>query len=132
MAGHRPRRHVGRAVNSMLRAVAVGAALLAALPTLHAARQGYQVTEGRCAGLPRLALRVAPGLCVGLAARALGAPRGVLPLPDGRLLVTDMGRWDAPTGRLLLLEPRAGAYAVRPVLKGLDRPHGLQLGPDRQ
>ncbi len=95
-----------------------------------AAKVGYVVSDQRCAGLPRLALRVADGFCVGLAARKLGAPRGVLPLEDGRVLVTDMGRWDLPTGRLLLLEAKGTGYAARTLLKGLDRPHGLQLGPD--
>jgi streptogramin lyase len=48
------------------------------------------------------------------------------------VLVTDLGRWDAPAGRLLLLSPRPGGYDVRPCSKGLDRPHGLQAGPDGQ
>ena len=117
-------------MTSILR-IALGAILLSGLSTAQAAPPArYRVTEGTCAGLPRLSLRVAEGFCVGLAAQKLGAPRGVLPLPDGRILVTDMGRWDAPTGRLLLLESKGPGYAVQAVLKGLDRPHGIQQGPD--
>mgnify|MGYP000178543344 CR=1 FL=1 len=82
--------------------------------------------------VPAVALRVAKGFCVGLAATGLGLPRGVLPLADGRVLVTDLGRWDAATGRLLILIPKPGSYESRPILKGLDRPHGLQTGPDGQ
>lgn len=109
---------------------AVVAALTLAAPA-HAARRsdGY-LSHGQCNGLPAVSLKVAKGFCVGLAARQLGFPRGVLPLDDGRLLVTDLGRWDAPSGRLLLLTPRPGGYDVKTILTGLDRPHGLQTGPD--
>ncbi|MEY2689369.1 MAG: hypothetical protein RL375_3568, partial [Pseudomonadota bacterium] len=112
--------------------IAFGLGLCCLVAQAQAAKLGYQVTDQRCGGLAKLAMRVADGFCVGLAARHLGAPRGVLPLADGRVLVTDMGRWDAPTGRLLLLEDKGTGYASRTVLKGLDRPHGLQLGPDGQ
>lgn len=106
--------------------------LAGCLVPAQAAKPAYQLTEARCAGLPGLALKAAKGFCVGLAASQLGAPRGVLPLPDGRILVTDMGRWDAPTGRLLILEAGSGGYTHRVLLKGLNRPHGLQHGPDGQ
>ncbi len=95
-----------------------------------AARDGAYSTQGDCSGLPAVRLRVAEGFCVGLAAQRLGSPRGVLPLPDGRILVTDMGRWDAKTGRLLVLTRGSSGYQVESLLSGLDRPHGLQLGPD--
>ena len=69
---------------------------------------------------------------MGLAAHGLGTPRGVLPLADGRILVTDLGRWDARSGRLLQLSASPSGYQVRTLQTGLDRPHGLQLGPDGQ
>lgn len=110
------------------------AALFAALslaPAVYGAQRGDgYVTQGQCHDLPAVSLKVAKGFCVGLAARQLGFPRGVLPLADGRVLVTDLGRWDAPRGRLLLLTPRPGGYDIKPILTGLDRPHGLQTGPD--
>jgi glucose/arabinose dehydrogenase len=80
--------------------------------------------------MPAIELQVREGFCVGLAAAHLGAPRGVLPLSDGRVLVSDMGRWDAKTGRLLLVTHPGPNGQVRTLLSGLDRPHGLQLGPD--
>lgn len=97
-----------------------------------ATRGSRYITSGLCGSVPAVALRVAKGFCVGLAATGLGLPRGVLPLADGRVLVTDLGRWDAATGRLLILIPKPGSYESRPILKGLDRPHGLQTGPDGQ
>lgn len=95
-----------------------------------ATRGSRYITAGQCAGVPAVQLKVAKGFCVGLAASGLGLPRGVLPLADGRVLITDLGRWDAPAGRLLMLNPRPGGYEARTLLKGLDRPHGLQMGPD--
>ncbi|WP_374243440.1 sorbosone dehydrogenase family protein [Zoogloea sp.] len=108
-------------------------ALLCALAVTapHAAGKGDgYATSGDCGGLPAVPLKVAKGFCVGLAATKLGFPRGVLPLADGRVLVADLGRWDAPRGRLLQLTPRPGGFDVKPLLTGLDRPHGLQAGPD--
>lgn len=112
-------------------ATVLGALVLATVGPARAAPRddGYR-TDGQCGVLPAVRLQVAKGFCVGLAARRLGLPRGVLPLPDGRILVTDLGRWDAARGRLLELTPRAGGYDVQPRLTGLDRPHGLQTGPD--
>ena len=106
-------------------------AMLALSPLTHAAKRGdgYE-TKGECAGLPAVPLKVAKGFCVGLAATKLGFPRGVLPLSDGRVLVADLGRWDAGAGRLLMLTPRPGGFEVKPILTKLDRPHGLQRGPD--
>ena len=114
----------------MIRRLALLCALLTST-SAHAASKGDgYVTEGECAGLPAVSLKVAKGFCVGLAATKLGFPRGVLPLPDGRVLVADLGRWDAGAGRLLMLTPRPGGFDVKPILTKLDRPNGLQAGPD--
>ena len=83
---------------------------LALTSPAHAAKRGDgYVTQGECAGLPAVSLKVAKGFCVGLAATKLGFPRGVLPLADGRVLVADLGRWDANAGRLLMLTPAPAA-----------------------
>lgn len=96
-----------------------------------AARQGSRyVMAGRCAGLPAVQLKLAKGFCAGLAASGLGLPRGVLPLADGRVLVTDLGGWEESRGRLLALVPKRDGYTPQVLLTGLDRPHGLQQGPD--
>lgn len=94
-----------------------------------------------CAGLPAASgVRVAAGFCAGVAANQLGAPRGLLPLADGSVLVADLGNWERGRGRLLRLvrlvhpvregEAPAGRYAVTVLVRGLNRPHGLALGPD--
>lgn len=115
-------------IRERLRTAALLCALLAS--TSAASKGDGYVTDGECAGLPAVSLKVAKGFCVGLAASKLGFPRGVLPLADGRVLVADLGRWDAGAGRLLMLTPRPGGFDVKPILTKLDRPNGLQAGPD--
>ncbi|GGP24228.1 PQQ-dependent sugar dehydrogenase [Silvimonas amylolytica] len=111
-------------------------ALTAMLPCLAAHAATSQGTPyaiaGSCEGLPRVALNTVSGFCVGLAASNLGMPRGVLPLADGSALVTDMGGWGKNKGRLLRLVRHQGGFDSVTLLSGLDRPHGLQLGPDGQ
>ncbi|SMC21939.1 Glucose/arabinose dehydrogenase, beta-propeller fold [Andreprevotia lacus DSM 23236] len=93
------------------------------------AADAYQ-PQGECAGLPRLNLKVAQGFCLGLAATGLGMPRGVLPLADGSVLVVDMGGWGRGKGRLLKLVRDGKQYQPTVLLTGLNRPYGIQLGPD--
>ncbi|EHR69007.1 glucose/sorbosone dehydrogenase [Burkholderiales bacterium JOSHI_001] len=113
-------------------ALAVGAAFVLAAPVQAA---GY-ATEGRCAGWPRVAVASAPGHCVALLAgpaQGLRMPRRLLEVAPGRFWLTDMGSWDAHRGRLLELSVQHGATpaaSLRVLAEGLDRPHGLALGPD--
>lgn len=106
----------------------LSAALALAATTVDAATP--YVSNGECAGLPRLALTTPPGFCVGLAAQGLKFPRGLLPLAGGAVLVADMGGWVPNRGRLVLLQPQEKGFSQRELLTGLDRPHGLALGPD--
>ncbi len=110
------------------------AALAAALPGGAGgalAQQGPYQTSGNCGDLPKLELHTAPGFCVGLAGAGLKFPRGILPLADGRILVAEMIGWGSPNGRVTALVPDGqGHYAKQILLKHLEQPHGLALGPD--
>lgn len=83
-----------------------------------------------CGGLPRLAVTTPPGFCVGVIAQKLNYPRGVLPLPSGDLIVTEMGGWVAGQGAVSLFKRSGDAYVQTVLFKGLNRPHGVHLGPD--
>ncbi|MBP6339257.1 MAG: PQQ-dependent sugar dehydrogenase [Vitreoscilla sp.] len=91
-----------------------------------------------CAGHPRLKLTVPAGWCMGLVADGsdgLRMPRRLLEVAPGRFWLTDMGSWDAGKGRLLEVRTdgsATGAARVRVLAHGLNRPHGLQRGPDGQ
>ena len=113
-------------------ALAAGAAFLFAMP----ARAAGYAPEGQCAGWPRVAVAAAPGYCVGLLAgpaQGLRMPRRLLEVAPGHFWLTDMGSWEAHRGRLLELTLQHGAApqaSLRVLAEGLDRPHGLALGPD--
>lgn len=109
--------------------------LAAAILALHAifaaaANTGYP-TAGDCAGLPKLHLATPAGWCVGLVAQALNFPRGIAVLPNGDLVVAETGAWTPNRGRLSILR-KAKRYARETLFDGLDRPHGVALGPDQQ
>ena len=94
-------------------------------------------TEGTCAGLPRVALKVPAGWCLALVADAssgLRFPRRVIEVAPGRFWIADLGSWERGRGRLLQFElpaPGAGGpVAMTVIADKLDRPHGLALGPD--
>ena len=117
-----------------MRWVAALVALLIAAPVAEAAPYAAQ---GRCAGLPRIALTVPPGWCLALvadAASGLVFPRRIVEVAPGRYWVTDMGGWEPGHGRLLQFEWPASGAPKAPTLTviadKLDRPHGLALGPD--
>lgn len=103
-------------------------ALATALATPAWAAPSDYRTQGQCDGLPAItSLQVAPEFCLALAASDLGRPRGVLALGPNHLLVADMGNWNPGRGRLLELKREAGKpFAVKVLLKGLNRPHGLR------
>jgi glucose/arabinose dehydrogenase len=63
-------------------------------------------------------------------ASGLGAPRGILQLADGALIITDMGGWTKSKGRILKLASPMASPVV--LFTGIDRPHGVVLGPDGQ
>lgn len=117
-------------------ALTAGAAQAQAIP-----QWGY-ARSGTCDGYPRAAIETAPGLCVGLALappptglplskRTIRMPRSLLALPSGDLLVSDLGAWTTGRGAVWRVTPKPGGQPViRPVLRKLDMPATLAIGPD--
>ena len=113
-----------------------GAAQAQAIP-----QWGY-ARSGTCDGYPRAAIETAPGLCAGLALappatglplskRTIRMPRSLLMLPNGDLLVSDLGAWTTGRGAVWRVTPKPGGQPViRPLLRKLDMPHTLAVGPD--
>ncbi len=110
--------------------------LTLALPLSVGAQPALYKTEGLCGGLPRLPIKTPPGHCAALVADArngLRFPRRLLEVAPGRFWLVDMGGWEPRRGRLLAFERRpgeTGPLLLRTLRAGLDRPHGLALGPD--
>lgn len=111
-------------------------ALLAA-PALAADR--YVTGPDTCDGYPRAPIVMARGMCAGLvvvppenfAARTLRFPRLLLQVSDTDWLVTDLVAWGARNGKVFRLTALPGAPVVlKPLLTGLQMPHGLARGPD--
>lgn len=85
--------------------------------------------SGDCAGFPKIRLTTPAEWCVGLVAQGLRSPRGIEVLPNGDLVVAEIGAWTPNRGRLSLLR-KAKQYARETLFDGLDRPHGVVVGPD--
>jgi glucose/arabinose dehydrogenase len=77
-------------------------------------------------------VRTAPGISVTLLQKRAGSasfvPRGVVETSQG-LFVLDFGGWVKGRGKLFLAGATPGATR-RVVFTGLDRPHGIVVGPD--
>jgi len=123
--------------SAVARVAAVSLLAVALAATSLRADAASYLTEGTCAGLPRVALKVPPGWCVALVADAssgLRFPRRVIEVAPGRFWIADLGSWEPGRGRLLQFDlPVGGASAavtMTVIADKLDRPHGLALGPD--
>ena len=92
------------------------------------------VSQGRCGPFARAVVTTPAWACLGIVAGpadGLVMPRNVLEVAPGRLLLIDMGGWAKNRGRLIELRiGEDGSRIVKTLLSGLDRPHGLALGPD--
>jgi glucose/arabinose dehydrogenase len=121
----------------------VMAALTGPPQTVHAQalKSGYALSAEMCGAgalaFPKLRITMRPGYCAGLVASkddGLVFPRTIAQVPDARfLVVADMGGWEPKRGRVLLLDPQAAdGKRLKVLLSGLDRPHGLGVGPDRR
>ena len=84
-----------------------------------------------CGNFQRLDVTTPDGFCAAVLADGFKFPRGIQPLSNGELVVVDMRNWEPKQGRVWLLKPTsAGHYEQVLLLKGLDRPNGIVLGPD--
>jgi len=92
------------------------------------------VAQGKCGPFPRAVVTTPAWACLGIVAGpddGLQFPRSVIEVAPGRLLVIDMGGWAKGLGRLVEVKIGAdGSRGFTTLLSGLDRPHGLALGPD--
>ena len=109
--------------------LALGLAGMAALCTPAAARSPYQVS-GKCGGLPQIPVMTADGYCLALIADGLKFPRGILALGNDRFLVADMEGYDPGHGRIWQFDRDGAGFKGAVVLRRLDSPHGIALGPD--
>jgi len=124
---------------SLIRRVLLSACfgLAAAVAPLAASAGEYgsdYVAQGKCGPFPRAVVATPAWACLGIVAGpadGLIMPRNVLEISPGRLLLIDMGGWDNGAGRLIEVSLDAsGGHKLKTLLTGLDRPHGLALGPD--
>ena len=121
----------------LLRAVA--AALLLNLPvSAQGASTGVYgsayAAKGKCGAFARAVVTTPAWACLGIVAGpddGLVYPRNVIEIAPGRLLLTDMGSWGSKSGRLIDIRiGEDGSRILTTLASGLDRPHGLVLGPD--
>ena len=116
----------------MLKRVSVLALALAgalALSAAASARSPYQVA-GTCGGLPQIPVMTADGFCLALVADGLTFPRGILALGNDRFLVADMGGYEPGDGRIWQFDRAGHGFRGTVVLRNLNSPHGIELGPD--
>lgn len=113
----------------MLKRAVFLALALVALSAPAFARSPYQVS-GKCGGLPQIPVMTADGYCLALVADGLKFPRGILALGNDRLLVADMAGYDPGRGRVWQFDRDGAGFKGAVVLRGLDSPHGIALGPD--
>jgi glucose/arabinose dehydrogenase len=113
----------------VLRRAALLALALALAPPVFA-RSPYP-TAGQCGGLPQIPVMIAGDFCLALVADGLKFPRGILALSNDRFLVADMGGFDvAGAGRIWQFDRAGAGFKGTVILRNLDRPHGIELGPD--
>lgn len=83
-----------------------------------------------CGGAPRLVVNTPPGFCAGIIGQGFKFARGVQPMADGSVLVVDLGGWQPDQGSLWRLKPGAAGFQKTLLMKKIDRPNGIVLGPD--
>jgi glucose/arabinose dehydrogenase len=112
---------------------------LALLAAPASAADRYTVGTDTCDGYPRAPIAMARGMCAGMvvappekfAERSLKFPRLLLQISDGDWLVTDLVAWGSKSGKVFRLTALPGQPAtLKPLLTGLQMPHGLARGPD--
>ncbi len=92
------------------------------------------VAQGKCGPFARAVVTTPAWACLGIVAGpddGLVMPRTVIEVTPGRLLLIDMGGWAKNRGKLLEIKIGTnGSRIFKTLQSGLDRPHGLVLGPD--
>ena len=110
-----------------------------ALLAVPAAAERYAPSTDTCDGYPLAPITMARGMCAGLVlapperfnSRELKFPRLLLQISDSDWLATDLVAWGTRTGKVFRLTALPGQTAVlKPLLTGLQMPHGLARGPD--
>ncbi|RYX96888.1 MAG: hypothetical protein EOO28_05715 [Comamonadaceae bacterium] len=105
--------------------------LMVAVP---AEARGY-TPKGTCEGFPKVDIKAPAGFCVALVAderQGLKFPRRMVEVAPNRFWIVDMGGWTKGAGKLfeMTLKPGGAAPELKTLASGLDRPHGLAIGPD--
>ena len=113
--------------SALLAASAMGVAL-------PAQARGY-TPKGTCEGFPKVDVKAPAGYCVALVAderQGLKFPRRMVEVAPNRFWIVDMGGWAKGAGKLfeMTLAPGGGTPTLKTLASGLDRPHGLAIGPD--
>jgi glucose/arabinose dehydrogenase len=120
----------------------VGAIVATSMASTHGAvpeRVLYATPRGLCDGYPRLDIGTVKGICAGLVIgptkgdpqRPVVLPRSLVQIDEHTWLVTDLGAWDRPRGAVWKLQSKRDEAAIlTPLLRGLNLPHALALGPD--
>jgi len=111
-------------------AVLVLALAGAVAPTATVSAQTPYQVSGKCGGLPRIPVMTADGYCLAFIADSLRFPRGILALGNDRFLVADMAGYKPGAGRILQFDRVEKGFRSTILLRRLDSPHGLELGPD--
>ncbi|EQC47845.1 glucose/sorbosone dehydrogenase domain protein [Bacteriovorax sp. BSW11_IV] len=109
--------------------------LISSLANAELLNSGYAVEKSStCAGFPRVSISSPQGSCVGLVVdkgEGLKMPRRIVEYRENEFYITDMGSWAKNNGTLWKLVIEENGYKnLTKVLTKLDRPHGLQIGPD--
>jgi glucose/arabinose dehydrogenase len=114
-------------ISNRLTILSLAVAFALSCPLTAGAAEQYAV-NGDCDGFPRVGLKTMSGSCVGLVAAHLGFIRGLAVIGQD-VYVADMGGWHRGKGRILRLAD-GGKSPPAVLLKGLDEPNGLALGPN--
>lgn len=105
---------------------------LASIPCLAAGN--YKPLAQDCDGFTQLPVVTPSDMCVGLVAQRDAShpfkmPRTLIQTPDDKLLVVDMGGWVKGKGVLWQLDYRSPDAPAKALLRQLDLPHKILVGP---
>ncbi len=118
-----------RSINTMWSRSTVTKAIICGVASI----SGFIVPTGPSTAVDLTAAVARSGYSMNVLRKSgIGVPRGLAQLADGSLLVADMGGWEPKTGRILRLKGPDFSSTPVVVFKGIDRPHGIVVGPDKR